>query len=172
MFYHWANIEGIGTVADMNYEQVIIDVLSEASIEYWTEGKNVSADTVNVNCPFCPSSAMGPDPSNHCGIFKETMKFNCWRCNKKGSFAFLVAILTHTKLEYCERMIQDMGVTGIHFCMVVIALFLTHAEMNSNSHPTRVILMVPDRIVPKSCIHWIRSLIVTTHWGIPITTLV
>jgi hypothetical protein len=53
---------------------------------------------------------MGPDPSNHCGIFKESLKFNCWRCNKKGSFAFLVAVLTNTNLEYCERQIQDMGV--------------------------------------------------------------
>lgn len=95
----------------MNYERVIIDVLSEAEIEFWTQGKNVSADTVNVNCPFCAiDGPLGPDPSNHCGIFKETLKFNCWRCNKKGTLAFLLAVLTHTKIEYCERLIQDMGV--------------------------------------------------------------
>lgn len=95
----------------MNYERVIIDVLSEADIEFWTEGKNVSADTINVNCPFCAiDGPLGPDPSNHCGIFKETLKFNCWRCNKKGTLAFLLAVLTHTKIEYCERLIQDMGV--------------------------------------------------------------
>lgn len=95
----------------MDYERVIIDVLSESGIEFWTEGKNVSADTINVNCPFCAlNGPLGPDPSNHCGIFRETLKFNCWRCGKKGSFAFLVAILTNTKIEYCERLIQDMGV--------------------------------------------------------------
>lgn len=95
----------------MDYERVIIDILSESGIEFWTEGKNVSVDTVNVNCPFCTMGGpLGPDPSNHCGIFKDTLKFNCWRCGKKGSFAFLVAVLTNTKLEYCERLIQDMGV--------------------------------------------------------------
>ena len=97
---------------EMNYERVIIDVLSEAEIEFWTRGKNVSAETVNINCPLCAiDGPLGPDPSNHCGIFKETLKFSCWRCGRKGTLAFLLAIITHTKIAYCEQLIMDMGVT-------------------------------------------------------------
>jgi len=132
----------------MNYEQVIIDVLSEHGIEYWTEGKNVSSDTINVNCPFCAMGGpLGPDPSNHCGIFKETMKFNCWRCNKKGSFAFLVAILTHSKLEYCERMIQDMGVFLEDDPVSQVQRMLRREELSTTKEEKNEFLGLPRQFI-------------------------
>ena len=46
------------------------------NIEYWTEGKNVQEDWININCPFCPDG----DPSNHGGGNPYGGYYHCWRC--------------------------------------------------------------------------------------------
>ena len=57
----------------------IIAWLEDQGIDYATEGKNVSAGWVEVNCPFC-----GDDPSYHLGINLESKMIHCWRCGTKG----------------------------------------------------------------------------------------
>jgi len=88
-----------------NYRERIINILERFEIPYWTEGKNVSIDSVNVQCPFCS------DPSNHCGIFQDTMVFHCWRCNSKGPFERLLSKLTGFTVEECKRVIEDFDIT-------------------------------------------------------------
>lgn len=87
----------------MNYQRVIINILERYNITYWTEGKNVSRDSVNIQCPFHDCD----DHSNHMGIFIDTMVFNCWKCNRKGHFSFLLKLLTRMSESECEAEIQD-----------------------------------------------------------------
>lgn len=54
----------------------LIEFLEENNIEYWEEGKNVSAGWTGLNCPFCN------DPSNHGGISPDRTAYNCFRCGK------------------------------------------------------------------------------------------
>lgn len=77
----------------------LVDILAKFDIPRWTEGKNVSADSVNVQCPFCD------DPSNHCGIFYDTELFHCWRCRRKGPFSYLLSVFTNLSLKECEDVI-------------------------------------------------------------------
>ena len=44
------------------------------SVPYWTEGKNVTAGWVNIQCPFCG------DHSNHGGFNLDEGYYNCWKC--------------------------------------------------------------------------------------------
>jgi len=53
--------------------------LQNRGIEYITEGKNVTAGWLEINCPFC-----GDDPSFHMGVSPERW-ISCWRCGTKGS---------------------------------------------------------------------------------------
>jgi len=89
----------------MDHTKTIISVLEHHEIQYWTQGKNVSEDSINIQCPFCD------DHSNHCGIFKDTLGYHCWRCNKTGTFDFLVAYLTHRPVEECTEEIASFGIS-------------------------------------------------------------
>lgn len=83
-------------------KQRIISILKEIEVPYWTEGKNVSEDSVNIKCPFCSD-----DPSDHLGIFEGTGIFSCWRCKKKGPLSYLIHVLTGFPRERCEEMVED-----------------------------------------------------------------
>lgn len=89
----------------MDYSKTIISVLEHHDIPYWTSGKNVSKDSINIHCPFCD------DPSNHLGIFKDTLGYHCWRCNRTGTFDFLIAYLTHRPVEECTEEIASFGIS-------------------------------------------------------------
>ena len=69
------------------------DFFDEYNIEYWTTGKNVSDGWVNVQCPFCD------DSSNHCGIRKNDLRINCWKC---GGHRFFNLITTLTGISFNE----------------------------------------------------------------------
>jgi len=86
-------------------KQKIANILRELKIPCWTEGKNVSVDSVNVRCPFCD------DHSNHCGIFTNTVRFHCWRCHTTGSFGYLLSRLTTFSEDECERIVRDFDTT-------------------------------------------------------------
>lgn len=88
----------------MDHSKTIISVLEHHDIQYWTYGKNVSEDSINIQCPFCD------DHSNHCGIFKDTLGYHCWKCNRTGTFDFLVAYLTHRPVEECTEEIASFGI--------------------------------------------------------------
>ncbi len=78
----------------------IVQVLDDQNIIFWTEGNNVSENSVNIQCPFCA------DHSNHCGIFEDTLKFHCWRCNASGPFWFLLCRLTGMSELECKRLVS------------------------------------------------------------------
>jgi hypothetical protein len=91
----------------MNHTYLIKNILEKHNVKYWTEGKNVSPDTINVQCPF---KSCG-DHSNHMGIFKSNLLFHCWKCNKKGHLSFLLAVLTGQPVERCEQEIRSEKIT-------------------------------------------------------------
>jgi len=58
----------------MSYKIDAIDLLEEVGVDYRTEGTNVAANDVNIDCPFCG------DSRKHLGIHKEDGRINCWAC--------------------------------------------------------------------------------------------
>jgi len=84
----------------------IISIFQQFEIRYWTSGKNVSKDSVNIQCPFCD------DHSNHLGIFEDTGVFHCWRCDRCGPFELLLMKLTGLSDTECKKIIEA---AGVHF---------------------------------------------------------
>jgi len=87
----------------MDYSKIITNILDRYNIQYWTEGKNVSKDSINIRCPFYDCD----DHSNHMGIFTDTLKFHCWKCNHKGYFSYLLSILIGKSKSQCQEIIEE-----------------------------------------------------------------
>jgi len=85
----------------MNYSKLIENILDTYNITFWTSGKNVSRDSINVQCPFCD------DHSNHLGIFKNSLLFNCWKCRTKGHLSYLLTKITNLSESEAEEVIED-----------------------------------------------------------------
>ena len=64
--------------------RLILAALSHYKIKVRLSGKNISSKCVGVNCPFCRDSGF------HCGVFKNSGNFTCWRCDESGSFYALI----------------------------------------------------------------------------------
>jgi hypothetical protein len=90
----------------MNKEQ-IIQILKENYITYYTEGKNVSVNSINVNCIFCPDT----DPSNHLGILPDNgyVFYNCWRCGARGSTFYLLSRLLGVPVEVIKSQLIEQS---------------------------------------------------------------
>lgn len=82
-------------------KQRIIDIFTDYDIEYWTSGKNVTNNWVNIQCPFCD------DHSNHLGINPETELYSCWKCGAKNHFIDLLMTLTGLSYGVCKEMVVD-----------------------------------------------------------------
>ncbi|MEK0367597.1 MAG: hypothetical protein QQN45_06665 [Nitrosopumilus sp.] len=82
----------------------IIRVLEHYDIDYWSAGKNVSENSVNIQCPFCD------DHSNHLGIFFPSGFYSCWRCNAKGPFSKVLSDITELPEEQLEEYLEDSGI--------------------------------------------------------------
>jgi hypothetical protein len=50
------------------------EFLEQNNVTYYTHGKNVSKNHINIRCRFCN------DHSNHLGINKFNLKCYCWKC--------------------------------------------------------------------------------------------
>lgn len=87
-------------------KQQIINIFRSLNIPYFTSGKNVSDDSVNIKCPFCDATG-NPDPSDHLGVFVGNGVFSCWRCKKKGPFHYLLMKITGFSEEYCKDIIEN-----------------------------------------------------------------
>jgi len=74
-------------------------ILNSFGIEYVS---TPDSKAVNVNCPFCRGTTKGlPDYRFLCGIFRNNSRYHCFRCNRKGSFKYLLkAIADITDEEY------------------------------------------------------------------------
>jgi len=79
----------------------ICEILRKVGVPYFTSGKNVSEDSVNINCVFC-----NDDPSDHLGIFQGDGVFSCWRCKRKGPLVFLLKVITGFSEEQCQDIID------------------------------------------------------------------
>jgi len=84
----------------------ILDFLDEYSIEYWTEGKNVSHGWINITCLFCD------DNSNHLGIRLKDFRVFCWRCGGH-SITHLVSKIADISTQEAKRVIKTLGVEDI-----------------------------------------------------------
>lgn len=75
----------------MNIQQL----LEDNNIQCWTEGKNVSKNHINIQCPFCD------DDSNHLGINIYNYKCNCWKCGPKSLITVFKRLLglTYTQTK-------------------------------------------------------------------------
>ena len=74
----------------------IEEFLQSRDIEYSPPGsKNVSRNSVGINCPFCGDHAYSG--GSHLGIKLDTKQWNCWICGKKGNLFSLIC-----KLEECS----------------------------------------------------------------------
>jgi hypothetical protein len=87
-------------------KQQIASIFRSLDIPYFTSGKNVSEDSVNIKCPFCDETG-DPDPSDHLGVFKGNGVFSCWRCRKKGPFHILIRKLTGFSEERCKEIVES-----------------------------------------------------------------
>ena len=52
-------------------------------------------------CPLCE------DKSNHCGIFRDSLSFHCWKCGREGNLAYLLAVITRRPKEVCQNEIEN-----------------------------------------------------------------
>ena len=77
----------------------IIEILDRFDIEYWTSGKNVTIDNVNIQCPFCD------DRSNHMGISPEGA-YHCWKCTSTGFFPYLLSRAAGIQYEYAVQLVS------------------------------------------------------------------
>lgn len=82
----------------------IIKILEKYDIEHWTGGKNVTIDSVNVQCPYCD------DHSNHCGIFHPSGLYHCWRCEVRGPLSKLLNELTGIPETQFEEFFESEGI--------------------------------------------------------------
>jgi hypothetical protein len=116
-----------------NHRQKIISILKHFEIEHWESGKNVSIDSVNVQCPFCD------DHSNHMGIFDDTLKINCWRCSQRGPFEFLLSELTGFTEAECKRIIEDYDETFRESSLDQIVAILNKEPEEKKQHTSEVV---------------------------------
>lgn len=76
----------------MNNKQVdITKYLQDTNIKYWTQGKNVPKNSVNIRC-IVPSCG---DKSNHLSFRLGSKWGKCWKCGNKKSFTDLIKYYQH-----------------------------------------------------------------------------
>lgn len=61
--------------------------LEDQGINYQTEGKNISANWIGINCPFCN------DPSEHGGFSLEKGYYNCFRCGAHKLIDIIIELI-------------------------------------------------------------------------------
>lgn len=86
-------------------KEKIIDIYKHFEIDYWVDGKNVTKNWINIQCPFCD------DQSNHCGVDPKTERFSCWICGQTGSFIDLLIKLTGLSYRECRDIISTSSIS-------------------------------------------------------------
>lgn len=93
----------------------MIDVkalLDNLNIEYKDHGKNVSANDINIDCPFC-----GAD--KHLGVNTNSGVVNCWVCNFDGlkkwpSLVSILSKITNLNFSKIRNLMNEFG-WGEHY---------------------------------------------------------
>jgi hypothetical protein len=70
----------------------IIKIYKKYNIKYYTEGKNVSQNWINIQCPCCS------DKSWHLGFNSEKQYYYCWKCQ----YHSIKEIFTKLKIPLSE----------------------------------------------------------------------
>lgn len=65
--------------------------LEDHNISYLTEGKNISANWIGINCPFCN------DPSEHGGFSLEKGYYHCFRCGSHKLIDVIIELISCTQ---------------------------------------------------------------------------
>jgi DNA primase len=123
----------------MTNKEKICFILEKYDITFWTEGKNVSKDSVNVCCPFCQ------DKSNHMGIFEDSLLCHCWRCGTKGDFFFLLHQLTGLSLVEYKELIEE---SGVEFKQNAEEQIKNIVEQKNEKPQTRKKVNIPENLPP------------------------
>lgn len=84
----------------------IVSYFDNLGIDYKSGGKNVSANDVNICCPFCGEDRF------HLAIHRENGKMNCWVCDLDGfkyrpNFVNLVMELENCDFITAKSIIKD-----------------------------------------------------------------
>ena len=82
----------------------IREYLEDRGIEYEQEGKHVTAEDIEICCPFC-----GDDPSFHLGIHLDRKIFNCWRCRASGTVIKLIMKLEKVSFPQAAAIINKFS---------------------------------------------------------------
>lgn len=81
-------------------------LLDSLGVQYWTSGKNVATDCVNICCPFCD------DHSNHGGFNTKTGSYNCWRC-EGGAPAVAISRVSGIPVQTATQLIRQYTTGGV-----------------------------------------------------------
>jgi len=84
-----------------------IKFLERYQIPYFTHGKNVSRDFVNICCIFCR------DSSNHGGFSLKNGNYNCWICGKHSTVDVIANLLNITNKDAFKIYKQFSKVRGV-----------------------------------------------------------
>jgi DNA primase len=84
----------------------IIGTLSELGIDFKSDGKNVGANDINVDCPFC-------EHEKHLGISK-TGAVNCWVCeftdlDRRPSLPYILSRLCGLPMSEIKGVLKEYG---------------------------------------------------------------
>ena len=122
-----------------------IAYFEDRDIAYSTEGKNVTENWVNIECPFpfCDDSVLH---SNHLGINLESKLFSCWICGEKGGM---------------DRLIQELEGCSWSESQVILSQFQENpykdipldtkypeTDLKSPEIPAKNIPQVPESVCP------------------------
>jgi 5S rRNA maturation endonuclease (ribonuclease M5) len=80
----------------------LFEFLEDNDLEYWTDGKNVSAGWVNIECIFCD------DMSNHLGIRLSDLRIHCWKCGGH-TIVELIREITSCTWSEAKQIAQFLG---------------------------------------------------------------
>jgi len=81
----------------------ITKLLEDYSVQYWTQGNNVSPGWVNVKCVFCD------DTSNHLGYDLHKNYFHCWRCGGHKTAETIQRMLNLASIQQANEVIRIYG---------------------------------------------------------------
>lgn len=84
----------------------LIEWFEDNDLEYWTQGKNVTAGWVNIQCVFCD------DLSNHLGIRLSDYRVSCWKCGG-NTMANVIMAVTSCNYGEARRLLNTLVVGAL-----------------------------------------------------------